>query len=508
MKKKQIVILMTDSTRCDMLGCYGNKDMKTPFLDKLAEEGIRFDRAYTCQPVCGPARSALFTGLFPSSNGCIANGLSILQGVKTVGERLQEQNIATAYIGKWHLDGGDYFGWGECPMGWDPDYWYDMRCYLDELTPEERKKSRDVFSSYNEGGIDESFTFAHRCTDRAIDFIEKHREEDFLLVVSYDEPHEPALCPEPFASMYIDYDFPKNENVFDTLEDKPQYQKYWKAENASTQDMENITMKWPQFLGANAFCDYEFGRVIDTIDTLIPQALVIYTSDHGEAFNSHGLWAKGNVIYEEAARVPFIVRNGQDGNSTRVYKNPVSHISLVPTILEYMDIPIPLRLQGDSILSVIEDTSKKVSDAVFLEFTRYETNHDGFGGFQPMRAIITERYKLAIHLLDKDELYDNLIDPNEMHNQINNPDYAKIRNQLHDQLLKNMDDRMDPYRGYHWLFRPWRKDIDSSMPLWKVPGRESVPPEIDRPNTRRYDTGQEVILDRIRQKRGKGGLVS
>jgi len=69
--KKQVVFLMTDTTRKDMLGCYGDKRMKTPHLDKLASEGIRFENAYTCQPVCGPARSALFTGLFPHSNGSV-----------------------------------------------------------------------------------------------------------------------------------------------------------------------------------------------------------------------------------------------------------------------------------------------------------------------------------------------------------------------------------------------------------------------------------------------------
>lgn len=139
---RQVVLLMTDTQRKDMLGCYGHPDMKTPNLDRLAGQGIRFDRAYTCQPVCAPARAAIFTGCYPHSTGVWANCLPLGDNVKTLGQRVRDQGLHTAYIGKWHLDGGDYFGLGRCPDGWDPDYWYDMRNYLEELSPEDRLRSR------------------------------------------------------------------------------------------------------------------------------------------------------------------------------------------------------------------------------------------------------------------------------------------------------------------------------------------------------------------------------
>ena len=166
MKKKQIIFIMTDTTRFDMLGCYGNSDMHTPNIDALAENGLRCERAYTCQPVCGPARSSIFTGLYPHSNGSFTNCYPLGAKVKTVGQRLRDNGIRTGYIGKWHLDGGDYFGIGVFPDGWDEKYWYDMRCYLDELTPEERLRSR--CPETNEDGIPEEFTYAHRCADRAL----------------------------------------------------------------------------------------------------------------------------------------------------------------------------------------------------------------------------------------------------------------------------------------------------------------------------------------------------
>lgn len=452
-KKRQVVFIMTDTTRFDMLGCYGNKDMKTPNLDALAEEGVRFERAYTCQPVCGPARSSIFTGLFPHSNGSITNSYPLGANVKTIGQRLRDNGIHTAFVGKWHLDGGDYFGLGICPDGWDEKYWYDMKCYLNELTPEERVKSRK--QSTNAEGIPESFTYASRCTDRALDFLEKNGDEDFFLTVSYDEPHDPFLCPEPYASMYKDYEFPKAPNVWDTLEGKPFYQKLW-AGNARYADRDALKIKPSYFLGCNSFADHEIGKVIDAAKKYAPDAMIIFTSDHGDALQSHCLRGKGAAMYDEIARIPLIVYGFGKGE---VYKHPVSHINLVPTILEYMGIPVPKLMEGKSILPAIKDTELRINDYVFTEFTRYEVDHDGFGGLQMMRAVFDGRYKLCIHLLDEtDEFYDLQNDPYEMKNLIDYKSYESERNRLHDALLRNMDETRDPYRGYQWECRKWRKD--------------------------------------------------
>ena len=157
--KKQIVVLMTDTTRKDMVGCYGNEKMKTPNLDRLAQEGIRYENAYTCQPVCGPARGAIFTGAFPHTNGVVTNSIGMGDNIKTIGQRLHDNKIECGYIGKWHLDGSDYFGNGICPDGWNPKYWYDMRTYLSELSDEDKLRSRDSQTSYTEG-FSEEFTYA------------------------------------------------------------------------------------------------------------------------------------------------------------------------------------------------------------------------------------------------------------------------------------------------------------------------------------------------------------
>lgn len=489
MDKNQVIIIMTDTQRTDMLGCYGNKEMITPNLDRLAREGMRFDKAYTCQPVCGPARSAIFTGTYPHSNGSWGNSMPLGDNVKTIGQRLNDNGYNTAYIGKWHLDGGDYFGNGICPEGWDPQYWYDMRCYLEELTDEERLWSRKI-SIMEEKEVKEDFTFGHRCSDKAIDYLTKNSDEDFFLVVSYDEPHGPFVCPKPFSTMYEDYEFPKDQNVWDTLENKPEHQRAWAGDSINL-DRDALKLKHQYFFGCNSFVDYEIGRVINAIDQFAPDALVIYTSDHGDALQSHCLHNKGASMYDEITNIPFIVRWPKVIKANQVNSNITSHIDIVPTILDVMGIPQSKLLEGRSMINTFKDTSKGINKEVFIEFNRYEIDHDGFGGFQPIRCAYDGQYKLCINLMTTDELYDTKKDPSEINNLIDNPTYNEIRNQLHDKILDWMNDTRDPFRGYYWERRPWR--VDSRPATWDYTGytrqRENLEYE---PRQLDYATGLDI----------------
>ena len=495
-KARQVVFIMTDTQRKDMLGCYGNLDMHTPHLDKLAAQGMRFERAYTCQPVCGPARAALFTGTWPHTNGSWSNLLPLGDTIRTIGQRLQENNIHTAYIGKWHLDGSDYFGTGKCPPGWDPAYWYDMRCYLEELSPADRLRSRSPEIN-RDPTLSEDFTYAHRCSNRAVDFLEQNGTEDFLLVVSYDEPHHPFVCPEPYASMFQNYSFPKKPNVWDRLAGKPDHQKAW-AGGSVDQDKDSLQLMAADFLGCNAFVDYEIGRVLEAVNKFAPDALVIYTADHGDHLGSHSLNNKGASMYDEITNIPFLVRWPNHTPPNSINSQPFSHIDLTPTILDAMGIEVPGVLEGSSALKAFIDPDLNLKDAIFIEFGRYEVDHDGFGGFQPIRAVFDGRYKLVINLLSSDELYDLQNDPDEMDNLIHLPEHANQRNRLHDRLLEWMNKTRDPFRGYYWERRPWR--IDARPASWEYTGytRQREPDRGEQPQLD-YATGLD-IQETVRKK--------
>ncbi len=458
---KQFILIMTDTQRLDMVSCYENVGIQTPYIDSLAEQGIKFNQAYTVQPVCGPARSALFTGQFPCVNGSYSNCTAPGLNVKHLGQRLSDQGIHTGYIGKWHLDGGDYFGLGVCPTGWDPKYWYDMRCYLEELNEEDRLRSRRPAT--NAEGIPAAFTFAYRCTERALSFLQEHAQEDFFLVVSYDEPHDPSLCPEPYASMYQDFVLPKRPNVYDTLEGKPRHQQVWSGTRRFT-DRDALALQAPYLFGCNSFVDQEIGRVIASAQKLLSEAKLLYTTDHGDMLESHCLYAKGPAAYEEITHVPMILKGFGQGECDL----PVSHIDIAPTVWAFFGFEKPAMLQGDDLLPLLAEDPPAQRD-VFMEFGRYETDHDGFGGFQPMRCIFDGRYKLVINLLCDDELYDLKKDPYEMANRIADPTLFPLRDELLGRLLAHMNEIRDPMRGYYWENRPWNA-TPAHPPSWDYTG--------------------------------------
>ncbi|WP_329124155.1 sulfatase-like hydrolase/transferase [Streptomyces sp. NBC_01465] len=495
---RQTVLLMTDATRWDMLGSYRETGVRTPHLDRLAATGTRFERAYTTQPVCAPARSALFTGTWPHSNGTWSNSLAPGLGVPTLGQRLGAHDIAAGYIGKWHLDGTDYFGNGRCPDGWDPEYWYDMRRYLEELTPEERLASRDP-DTVDDPGVESGFTYAHRCTERAMDFIEQHSDEDFLLVVSYDEPHDPGITPPEFADRYRDFVFPHDENVLDGLEGKPEHQRVWAGPRLAEDRSGGYERRDARYFAAQEFVDSQLGRVLDAVDLHAPGALVIYTSDHGDMLGSHRLHAKGPAMYDEIARVPLLIRLPGTTVPGTVGPHPVSHIDLAPTVLAHAGMEIPEFLAGRSLLPALADAEHRVNAEIFVEFGRYEVDHDGFGGFQPMRGVFDGRYKLVVNLLSDDELYDLAEDPGELRNLIGHPAHSGPRDRLHDRLLEWMNETRDPFRGTYWERRPWRADAREAT--WAYDGMTRGRPADPghQPRQLDYATGLEAT-EAVRRK--------
>ncbi len=486
----KVVFIMTDTQRYDMVNANVSTGLSTPGLDSLAASGMRFERAYTTQPVCQPARAGLFTGLYPHACNGWTNSVALSADVKNIGRRLSDNGIHTAYIGKWHLDGGDYFGLGKCPDGWDEDYWYDMRNYLDELTEEERVLSRDE-NSMLKHDFPAEFTYGHRCSDRAIDFIQKHKDEDYFLTVSYDEPHGPFICPREYWEQYKDYEFPLAPNVKDTLDGKPSYQRAWAGDRIDA-DREKVTIKSPFFFGCNSFVDNEIDRVVKAIRETGEDIYIIYTSDHGDALESHCINNKGPCVYDEVARIPLFISGG-DIPAGGVTATPTSHIDLAPTVFEMLGVPVPNLFHGDSVLSLCKGTEKDKARYSFIEFGRYEVDHDGFGGFQPLRAVFDGRYKLSINLLSTDEFYDLETDPHEMNNLIDNPQCYNKMVELHDLILENMNTTRDPFRGYYWERRYWRKEEDCRKETWAYTGYTRQSENDYEARQLDYDTGLEMV---------------
>jgi uncharacterized sulfatase len=483
--RPNIVLIMTDTQGADCVGAdRGDRRLMTPCIDALAAQGAWCERAYTTSPLCTPARSGLFTGILSQRSGAWTNSLALAGNVSHLGQRFRDLGYRTAYMGKWHLDGHDYFGAGRCPDGWEAAHWYDGRNYLEELSPAERRfwRREVTYESLKRTGIGADFTWAGRCVRRAGRFLESCASGDqpFLLVVSFDEPHHPFACPAADVEPFLDQRFDIGPSATDDLADKPAHYRSWQG-GAQRRREHHL----PLYYGCNRFVDRCIGEVVAQVDALARgETVVVYTSDHGDMRGAHGLHSKGPAPFEEITRIPLIVRGAGIPAGRRV-RTPVSHADVLPTLLGLAGAEAPPALDGSDIAPLLRGAERPERE-VMVEYHRYELSHDGFGGYAPMRCLVGSEWKLALHEHSGDELYHLAGDRHELRNLIADPDRATVRDAMHDRLLAWMDERRDPWRGESWHSRPWRRRDHRS---WKLPSRPN-PPDGLAPDYLDYDTGE------------------
>jgi uncharacterized sulfatase len=204
-------------------------------------------------------------------------------------------------------------------------------------------------------------------------------------------------------------------------------------------------------------------------------------------------------MYQEITWMPLLIEQPQRAEAGTINTTTVSHIDLLPTMLELAGLDVPPILEGQSIVPQLQGANDPGKSA-FIEFQRYEIEHDSWGGFQPVRCVVQGPYKLVINLLHTDELYDLDQDPAENDNLIDHPDYANLRDTLHDRLLDWMYEKRDPFRGPCWERRPWR---DTRRLQWKGKFRPR-PADGYAPEVRDYDTGLPTVGVKVEfEARGK-----
>lgn len=503
MSKPNFIFIMTDTQATNMLSCYtGIKALNTDHIDELAAGGTKFNSGYTTTPVCTPARASLFTGIYSHTSGPWTNNIAPGTNIKTMGHYFKEKGYDTIYTGKWHLDGHDYFGTGISPEEWNEEYWYDGANYLAELSDEQIALWRNGLNTAEDlrkHNITAEFTWANGISNRAIRFLnERDETKPFVMVLSYDEPHHPFTCPPEYVEKYQDFAYHLGEKAFDNLDTKPAHHKMWSEAMGNPADEEG-NYRHPLYFACNDYVDDEIGRVLTTLDEKqLDNTWVIYTSDHGEMMGAHKLVSKGAAMYDDITRVPFIIKAPEEsGLAPDEINTPVSHIDLLPTMLDIAGIEIPDILEGDSLTKLMHSEDKEAERGVMLEFNRYEIEHDSFGGFIPVRCWVTNHYKLVLNLFGEDELYCRRTDQNEMHNLIHDSAYEDTRNELHDALLNYMYEKRDPFRSYEWAVRSWRPEKKAE---WMGAFRPR-PADGFSPAVRDYDTGMPTKGVHIEDKK-------
>jgi uncharacterized sulfatase len=450
-QRPNIVFILSDQQRWDTLGCYGQPLNITPNLDAMARRGVQVETAISCQPVCGPARSALQTGRYPSELGTFTNHRMLPMDQKTLAHYLSEVGYRSAYIGKWHLAS---FG----PLGEKDDFrvravpperrggYTDEWLVADALEHTSHSYDGHVFDK-DERRVEfpEGRYRADVLTDWTLDYLDRAagREDPFYLFLSYLEPHHqndrnhyegPRGSKERFA------DFTPPGDLVDAEGD-------WREE-------------YPDYLGCVENLDRNLGRILSKLDErgVRENTLVIYTSDHGSHFRTRNGEYKRSC-HEASVRVPMVLEGpgfraeAENGSApSSIHRGLVSLIDLPPTVLRAAgrDVPPVMRgvpLQDLRRAELGERTAAAASPGTERTSVFMQISEDVVG-----RAVRTARWKYAIYDPESDPrgdpgssrytehcLYDLERDPHEQHNLVRDPEHADTRAWLQSLLLEHME---------------------------------------------------------------------
>lgn len=434
MTRPNLLFFFTDQQRWDTCGCYGQSLDLTPNLDRMAREGVRFEHAFTCQPVCGPARASLQTGKYPAEVGCHVNHRMLPPDETTIAHLLGSAGYDTAYIGKWHLascgpkDGPDDFRRKPVPperRGGYRDFWlasdvleFTSHGYDGHMFDQHMQRRDFPPGRYR----------ADAQTDWAIEYLESRQKgpgsaRPFLLFMSYIEPHH--------QNDHGHYEGPKGSRerfgAFQPPADLADAGGDWREE-------------FPDYLGCVNSLDANLGRLRDTLERLgiADNTLVIATSDHGSHFRTRNSEYKRSC-HDACIRVPLVL-HGPGFSSGATVRDLVSLIDLPPTLLAEAGIEPPTSMRGRPLQQLREPDGEDWPEEVFLQISE---SHCG-------RAIRTARWKYSVRAPGKDGhvpcsevyaedfLYDLDADPHEQNNLVADPDHADTRRELAQILKRRM----------------------------------------------------------------------
>jgi N-acetylglucosamine-6-sulfatase len=421
-QRPNIVFVLVDDLRWDEVGCMGHPFVKTPHIDRIAREGVLFRNAFATTPLCSPHRACILTGLYAHGHGITDNTDRSAQSHRlvTFPRLLHDQGYATAYVGKWHMgvDDSPRPGFDRWVSVQGQGRYHDTRLNIDGTVVQSKGYVTDVFN------------------DHAVEFIERRHDKPFLLYLAHKAVHpdleqrpdgsisdpsagkfEPA---ERHRNMYANEPVPRRPNVRDNLAGKPALQR--KIGNlpplgpATGTDDETVRNRLRMLMSV----EDGVGRILAALEAKgeLDNTLVVFTSDHGYFYGEHGLSVERRLAYEEAIRVPLLVRYPKLIKAGSMREQFVLGIDLCPTFLELGDAAELAGLHGRSLVPMLKGDPAELRDSFLIEyysdrvFPRVLTM-----GYQAVR---TKRHKLIRYreLEGMDEFYDLEADPYEMRNLI------------------------------------------------------------------------------------------
>jgi arylsulfatase A-like enzyme len=428
--KPNLLFIWTDEQRHDTLAVSGNARFRMPALNQLASESVVFRRNYVTQPVCTPSRGSIMTGLYPHQHGCVANNIPLPPATPTQPELLADSAYRTAYMGKWHL-GDEIFAqhgfqeWVAIEDGYQR-YFSPGRdrarrsAYHDYLLrqgyqPDETKAN--VFTRDFAVRLPLEHCKPEFLARNAARFILENRRDPWLLHVNFLEPHMPFFG--PLNDLHSEEEAPVPRNYpGDQVDHEPEHYRKIRARYRE-QGFEGQDLKtragWQRlnrnYAGLCTQVDQAVGRMLWALEASgqADNTIVVFTSDHGEMMGSHSLIGKG-VFYEEAARVPLLIRAPFLHRGQIVIDRPSSSIDLTPTLLHLLGRKPPEHLPGQSWAPYLEG-GRLTEDHVFIEWFTPS------GGPHARCVVSPEGDKLALFDRDHHLFFRTAEDPLELDNR-------------------------------------------------------------------------------------------
>ncbi len=470
-----VLVFLCDQLRIDLLGCYGGDLVRTPNLDRFAEESVVFERAYTPCALCSPARASLMTGLYPHAHHMFNNSTPGYSYCEHLRDDLQtlpdwaraETGHETAYFGKWHIGPAeDLFASSfdhthPRPYDGGPAYLSSSHWHPGPSLAEVGQSLARGRAGTLQMPMDEfPDVFAANLT-REFLRSQEVRGAPFVCFCAFPGPHSPWFVPDEFGIRYDPAEIPMWQNREDDFAGKPTYQKKLRLHQISPEGHSHLPGGDDQLreLLAGLFSymeliDEQVGRVLDALDDagLAESTTVVFTADHGDMAGAHGFLSKGGYMYDEIARIPMIARPAGGCELQRI-DAPVHLMDLTATIIHAMaGEPVEAMeshdLHGQSLLPLVDggDWPREV---------HYAQYHGDWYGHYSARMVTDGRWKLVFNLTDYCELYDLEADPGELENRFYDPKVREVRDRYLELLFAEAERLGDRHLR---LFEPTLED--------------------------------------------------
>ncbi len=452
-----LIYVFADQLRRFSCGYAGDEYAHTPNIDRLARESLDVRNAVPSTPVCAPYRASLMTGKYQSSTGMVINELRLSPRHECFGNVLTRGGYDTAYIGKWHMWANQLGHHDETKNGFVPpgpyrlgfdQYWaaYNFNHTYHDAPYFRDTPRREIHKLYE----------PESQTNMAIEYLRRQRAKSkpFAMFLSWGPPHDPwewANCPSDFTERFRNVKLPLRPNYSDTPDP---YADDWAKLPANYR--ETVGRFQTGYYAMTAEIDRAVGRLLDTVreQGLEQDTLLVFTSDHGEMFGSHGRRAK-YIFYEEACRVPFLVRwpgRVRPGATDTLLSTP----DIMPTLLGALGLKAPRAAEGADLSGNLLGKSTRGPEAIYMQgMGTTAAWQDG----TEWRALRDERYTYAIYRRDRSELlFDNASDPYQMKNLAAERAHTATLDHYRASLQRWMKEHNDGFESCTWYRDHWTRD--------------------------------------------------